>query len=233
MTPRKILPRDLTGMVFGRLTAICPYNEDTPSEKQLWLCRCECGKEKAVGKFCLLRGTTRSCGCLQRETASALARTHGKSRTKTFRAWAKMHERCLNPNCPGWKNYGGRGITICPEWLSSFSNFLRDMGECPPDLSIHRIDNDRGYLCPKCWPPKGNCKWATRKEQNENKRQNCRKDGKCRNGHPMTEDNILLVSDGKDKGTRIRCKACTRARQDEWYTRVKTKRLERKLNAAT
>lgn len=95
------------------------------------------------------------------------AKTHGCSRDarykKLYRAWVHMRERCLNINHPQYPNYGGRGIAICKRW-NSFSNFLSDMQEgARPNLSLDRIDNDKGYS-------PSNCRWATKKEQNNNKR---------------------------------------------------------------
>ena len=89
---------------------------------------------------------------------------HGMCHTRVYRKWASMKTRCLNKNRRHYKNYGGRGITICDEWMD-FQNFYRDMGECPSGLTLERIDNDKGYC-------KSNCKWATSEEQVNNKRTN-------------------------------------------------------------
>lgn len=89
--------------------------------------------------------------------------THGMSRTKTYNSWVSMLQRCYNPNETGYKNWGGRGITVCDAWNNSFEAFLADMGERPEGTSLDRIDNNGDY-------EPGNCKWSTRKEQNLNKR---------------------------------------------------------------
>ncbi len=91
--------------------------------------------------------------------------THGMSRTSEHRAWLRIKSRCYNPNFAGYKNYGGRGITMCDRWLNSFENFYEDMGDKPSeDLSLDRIDNDGNY------EPE-NCRWATSKQQNRNQSQ--------------------------------------------------------------
>jgi hypothetical protein len=96
-------------------------------------------------------------------------RKHGEASrngivTAEYRAWQAMKTRCANEQQPGWKNYGGRGINVCDRWSNSFDDFLADMGRKPtPQYSLERVNNDEGYF------PE-NCKWATRSEQNSNRR---------------------------------------------------------------
>ena len=156
------MPTVTLGQVFGRLTVV----SQAPSRGKYhyYLCRCECGVEKEVYKSSLTRGMTSSCGCIFREVQSARLTTHGMSGTKTHKTWKSMLERCTNPNSESYKNYGGRGISVAPEW-SSFEQFLADMGERPEGTSLERKDNSKGYC-------KDNCQWATPKQQARNRRSN-------------------------------------------------------------
>ena len=157
-------PIDITGQRFGRLVVIKRTgNLGHKRKRPAWLCVCDCGNWITVyGES--LRGNTNSCGCFQRDQTSAANKKHGETapHTREYRAWQNMHTRCSNPNYKGYKNYGGRGITVCERW-KAYENFLADMGRCPIQLTLDRINNDDNY-------EPFNCRWATTKEQGDNQR---------------------------------------------------------------
>lgn len=148
-----------TGAVFGRWTVLALAPRDQwVGRSAHWLCRCECGTQRAVRGPDLRHGRSTQC-------SSCVNRTHGGSQLPEFCVWHSMLQRCCNPRLANYKNYGGRGITVCERWLE-FANFLEDMGDRPSAKhSIDRIDNDKGYS-------KENCRWATQSQQRRNARSN-------------------------------------------------------------
>jgi hypothetical protein len=156
--------RDYVGKTIDRLLveAYLPRSRVAQKESR-FLCLCCCGVRKEVNVSALLRpGGTRSCGCLAREAVALRNRTHGLSHTPEWRAWRNMRQRCYNVKHADWHRYGGRGITVCQEWLQSFEQFLADMGPRPSAAySLDRIKNDQGYS-------RANCIWVTKKQQSRN-----------------------------------------------------------------
>lgn len=148
------------GDKFNELTAIRLDHRDKYG-RQYWIFRCDCGTEKVIFVFSVKSENTKSCGCL----VSKRNFKHGMSKTKTFISWCAMKQRCFYRNHKDYKNYGGRGIKVCPRWLgkNGFKNFYADMGERPASKTLDRKDNNLGYC-------KSNCRWATPTEQNNNRR---------------------------------------------------------------
>lgn len=175
---RKVI--NLIGRKFDRITPLGFLGLGQGGAK--WLCLCDCGTIWVVIAVKMLRGTTHSCGCYKLEQFKKRFRTHGmsgnsKKGARVYRLWSDMHTRCFNPKSKQFKDYGGRGITVCAGW-QKFENFFADMGHPPtPKHSPDRTDNDGNYSCGHCeqcaennWPL--NCHWIPRAAQARNKRNN-------------------------------------------------------------
>lgn len=172
------------GEKFGRLTVIRlshkkkhVYISGKTEEKEYYLCKCDCGKEKIVEKNSLRnkkRGT-KSCGCFQKEMVSQSNTKHGMYKSRIYKTWSDMIQRCYNKKEPSYKYCGSRGITVCPEWKKSFICFYKwaISNGYSDDLTLDRKDNGGNYN-------PVNCRWITMLEQERNKRNNriIKKDGK-------------------------------------------------------
>ena len=162
---RKSNAIDLCGQRFGRLV-VQKRVESDKKEKAKWLCVCDCGNEKETYSSYLKTGDTKSCGCLEKEAKKTNTFKHGLTANRKqhplYRKWASIKERCTNPNYKFWNRYGGRGISMCEEWINDPQAFYAFMGDKPfPDAEVDRIDNNGNY-------EPSNVRWATRKENCRN-----------------------------------------------------------------
>src|SRR5215208_719069 len=165
------MPRALKSLLGIRFSKLVVVGYAGPAgHGHAWLCQCDCGNRTTV-RGCNLakQKPTKSCGCHRREEIGDRTRKHGEGNvfrtvTTEYRTWQSLKGRCLNPNNHSYLDYGGRGISVCDRWLSSYENFLADMGRKPgAGYSIDRIDNNGNY-------EPSNCRWASNSTQVRNSR---------------------------------------------------------------
>lgn len=150
--------------IFGNYKIIS--NAENKHGHVRYVCECICGNIKIVNKSDLLRGHSKSCGCLSANLSKSRFTTHGMRQHKIYKVWQNMKNRCSNTNVKDYPYYGARGITVCERWLNSFENFYEDMGDIPfKGAEIDRINNDGNYC-------KDNCHWITHSKNMRNTRAN-------------------------------------------------------------
>ena len=164
------MKHDITGNKYGRLTAVKPTAKRTASHGVKWECICECGKIVFASTNALNKGNTRSCGCLRNELTAERNRkrqtTHGMSKSRLYRIWANMLQRCKNPKTDRYQSYGGKGVRVCSVWheFAEFYDWAMQNGY-EEALSIDRLDVNGNY-------EPNNCRWVNAKTQMSNKSNN-------------------------------------------------------------
>lgn len=158
----------LIGSRFGRLIISKEFSVINEHLRRINMltCLCDCGTIKDINKVSVTSSRTKSCGCLSKEKLSARRKVHGDREKREYGIWQHIKARCFNPNHRGYKDYGGRGITMCDRWKNSYLDFISDIGYSPsPRHSVDRVRNEGNY-------EPSNCIWRTQKEQANNTRGN-------------------------------------------------------------
>lgn len=152
---------DLTGMRFGRLTVVSKTR--SKSGRVAWKCKCDCGNESIPLTTDLIKNRIQSCGCYHKDRTSEIFKKHGQYKTRLYRIWGNMIQRCSNPKNDNYHLYGAKGVSVCDEWkdFASFCKWAIENGYAD-NLSIDRKENDKGYS-------PDNCRWATPQEQTDNR----------------------------------------------------------------
>lgn len=200
---------DLSGKLFGELTAVKYLGVIGKSKTTLWECNCSCGNIKNVSTGHLQSGHTKSCGCKSYyKGEDHHIYTHGKSKSKVYKSWNRIKDRCNNAKCSAYYKYGAKGVIIAPEYVNNFELFYAEVGDPPSGkYSIDRIDHKVGYV-------KGNMRWATDSQQSQNR-------GKQKNntsgvtgvrifhsGNPEHSTYCIAIwksLDGKDRNKSFNC----------------------------
>lgn len=173
-------PKNLLGLRFYKWLVISDTKKRGPRKEIQWECKCDCGTIRLVMSRSLLGKRSKSCGCINSQL------THGKHNTKEYHSWRSMKKRCYLKTHPAYNHYGGRGIAVQKSWINSFKRFFKDMGLAPDKgSSLDRIDNNKGYSAK-------NCRWATKEQQGNNKRNNIVIEGVSL--HKYCRDNNLNFS---------------------------------------